>query len=111
MINPKNRLQNHQDFILDKNLPKHIKVYYTEAEINDAFIIIDDKKVIHSATNFNFKNIYSNKKLTISDKVDKSLEIFNKTLLRSSLRSDAHIKINIFKKFAYTCKNIFYSFL
>lgn len=102
-----------QEFLiykLQKSLEDRIEFFITNKEINGSFIIVDDRQIITTDKNFNFKHLYSEKKLVENTNINHYLPIWTNDIDRSSVCSLVKPKISFWKNIKFKLMNIFYPF-
>lgn len=105
--------KSHQSFLiykLQRELENQIELHFTNKQIVDSFIIIDDQSVFTTSKNFNFSYICTERNLKPDKNWVKYLNIWKNDILRTSLYPTEKPKLNIFKKTRYKIINIFYPF-
>jgi len=103
--------QEYLEYKLEQFLDKRIKLYFTNLCAESSFIIIDDKYAYLCPKNFNFKYIYSDKKLVKLDDFEAQKDRYEHDKLRSSLYDYKNAKFSKSKRLKFAIINIFYSFL
>lgn len=102
-----------QDFMIEnmqKYLESKIRLYVTNREVNETFIIIDDAEVLSTKSNFNFKHIYTEKNIQKQTDVSGYLNQWNKVIEYSNICSLEKKRLPVFKRFKNKIINIFYPF-
>ncbi len=102
-----------QDFLvnhLQKYLEDKIEFYITNKDIDESFIMIDEKELLITPTNFNFKNIYTEENISNLSETSEYVNTWNYDLERSSPQSLVKTKVFFIKKVWYKLINIFYPF-
>lgn len=109
-IQPKKWKQDFLVYKLQKELENKIELHFTNKQINQSFIIIDDQLILSTHQNFNFAAIYGQKNIILDANIHQYLTIWNNDIERSSLFPSERGTIKPLTRVKYKLINIFYAF-